>query len=285
MVIACGRRVEAAPTLWMSGNPIQWKIRVSENLFAELEVRNFATPPPVRFTALEESLNFRVNTLHLIPFNPMPAKQTRSGKLISFEGSEGSGKSTQIARLAAHLQKLQRDVVTVREPGGTEIGEQIRNIIVHNSKGEEMCAETELLLFAAARAQLVREIIAPALLKNTIVLSDRYLDSSTVYQGVARNLSMDPVNQINHFAVGNVMPDVTVVIDVPTEVSLTRIRQRASDLPDRMERENIDFYTKVREGYLVLAKGLPERFIVVDGTQNVDVIEKKIWAAIKDRLD
>jgi len=215
----------------------------------------------------------------------MPSKTTRSGKLISFEGSEGSGKSTQIARLAAHLQKLQRDVVTVREPGGTEIGEQIRNIIVHNSKGEEMCAETELLLFAAARAQLVREVIAPALLKNTIVLSDRFLDSSTVYQGVARNLSMDPVNQINLFAVGNVMPDVTVVIDVPTEVSLTRIRQRASDLPDRMERENIDFYTKVREGYLVLAKGLPERFIVVDGTQSPDAIEKKIWAAIKDRLD
>lgn len=215
----------------------------------------------------------------------MPSKTNRSGKLISFEGSEGSGKSTQIARLAAHLQKLQRDVVTVREPGGTEIGEQIRNIIVHNSKGEEMCAETELLLFAAARAQLVREVIAPALLKNTIVLSDRFLDSSTVYQGVARNLSMDPVNQINLFAVGNVMPDVTVVIDVPTEVSLTRIRQRASDLPDRMERENIDFYTKVREGYLVLAKGLPERFIVVDGTQSPDAIEKKIWAAIKDRLD
>jgi dTMP kinase len=214
----------------------------------------------------------------------MPLKQSRSGKLISFEGSEGSGKSTQIARLAAHLQKISRDVITVREPGGTEIGEQIRNIIVHNSKGEEMCAETELLLFAAARAQLVREVIAPALLRGATVLSDRYLDSSTVYQGVARNLSMDPVNQINHFAVGNVMPDITVVIDVPTEVSLTRIRQRASDLPDRMERENIDFYTKVREGYLVLAKGLPERFVVIDGTQNEDVIEKKIWSAVKDRI-
>lgn len=214
----------------------------------------------------------------------MPLKQTRTGKLISFEGSEGSGKTTQIARLAAHIQKLGREIVTVREPGGTEIGEQIRNIIVHNSRGDEMCAETELLLFAAARAQLVREVIAPALLKGTVVLSDRFLDSSTVYQGVARNLSLDPVNQINHFAVGNVMPDVTVVIDVPTEVSLARIRQRASDLPDRMERENIDFYDKVREGYLVLAKGLPERFVVIDGTQSEDVIEKKIWSAIKERL-
>jgi dTMP kinase len=147
-----------------------------------------------------------------------------------------------------------------------------------------MCAETELLLFAAARAQLVREVIAPALIAGKIVLSDRYLDSSTVYQGIARNLAADPVAQINHFAIGNVMPNLTVVIDVPTDVSLKRLKQRASDLPDRMERENIDFYKKVREGYLVLAKGMPERFIVVDGTKSVDAIEKKIWAEIKARL-
>src|SRR5476651_1320156 len=111
----------------------------------------------------------------------MPLKSKPTGKLISFEGSEGSGKSTQIARLAAHLQKTHHEVISTREPGGTEIGEQVRNIIVHNSKGDEMCAETELLLFAAARAQLVREVIAPALLLGTFVLSDRYLDSSTVY--------------------------------------------------------------------------------------------------------
>ena len=214
----------------------------------------------------------------------MPLKQKSLGKLISFEGSEGSGKSTQIARLAAHLQKSGRDVLSTREPGGTEIGEQIRNIIVHNSKGDEMCAETELLLFTAARAQLVREVIAPALSEGKIVLSDRFLDSSTVYQGIGRNLAADPVNQINRFAVGNVMPDLTIVIDVPMEVSLARLKQRASDLPDRMERENIDFYKKVREGYLVLAKGMSERFIVVDGTKTEDVIEKKIWAEVKARI-
>lgn len=215
----------------------------------------------------------------------MPLKDHKpAGKLISFEGSEGSGKSTQIARLARHLQNKGRDVISTREPGGTEIGEQIRNIIVHNSKGDEMCAETELLLFAAARAQLVREVIAPALLKGSVVLSDRFLDSSTVYQGVARNLSMDPVNHINLFAVGTVMPDLTIIIDVPTEVSLARIRQRASDLPDRMERENIDFYEKVRAGYLVLAKGIPDRFYVVDGTQSEDAVEKKIWAEVEKRL-
>ena len=211
----------------------------------------------------------------------MHHKQKNAGKLISFEGSEGSGKSTQIALLAKHLQLLGREVLTTREPGGTEIGEQIRNIIVHNSKGDEMCPETEVFLFAAARAQLVREVIAPALLAGRVVLSDRFLDSSTVYQGIARNLGSDPVQQINRFAVGTVMPDLTIVLDVPTEVSLERIRLRASDLPDRMERENAEFFGKVREGYLLLAKSMPERFVVVDGTQAEATVEKKVWAAVQ----
>lgn len=214
----------------------------------------------------------------------MPLKTKSAGKLISFEGSEGSGKSTQIARLAARLQKVGREVVATREPGGTEIGEQIRNIIVHNSKGDEMCPETELLLFTAARAQVVREVIAPSLSRGAVVLSDRFLDSSTVYQGIARNLAPDPVNAINQFAVGNVMPDLTVVIDVPTEVSLKRVRQRASDLPDRMERENITFYHKVREGYLLLAQQWPARVVVIDGTQEPDAIEAQIWAIVEQRL-
>lgn len=214
----------------------------------------------------------------------MPTKTKLAGKLISFEGSEGAGKSTQITRLAEHLQKLGREVVATREPGGTEIGEQIRNILIHNHRGDEMCAETELLLFTAARAQLVREVIAPALLRGAVVLSDRFLDSSTVYQGIARNLAPDPVNQINRFAVGNVMPHLTIVLDVPTEVSLQRIRQRASDLPDRMERENIEFYDKVREGYLLLARQWPERVVVIDGTQSPNALEEQIWGAVQLRL-
>ena len=214
----------------------------------------------------------------------MPLKSKPVGKLISFEGSEGSGKSTQITRLAEHCQKIGREVIATREPGGTEIGEQIRNIIVHNSKGDEMCPETELLLFTAARAQLVREVIAPALTRGAIVLSDRFLDSSTVYQGIARNLAPGPVNEINRFAVGNVMPDLTIVIDVPTEVGLQRIRQRASDLPDRMERQNITFYNKVREGYLLLAKEWPQRVVVIDGTQTPEATDKKIWAEVQKRL-
>jgi dTMP kinase len=147
-----------------------------------------------------------------------------------------------------------------------------------------MCAETELLLFAAARAQLVRQVIAPALSRGATVLSDRFLDSTTVYQGIGRNLASDPVERINRFAVGNVMPDLTLVIDVPTEISLARIRQRASDVPDRMERENIDFYNKVRDGYLVLAKGMPERFVVVDGTKGEDAVARRIWTEVQKLL-
>ncbi|TAG27920.1 MAG: dTMP kinase [Verrucomicrobia bacterium] len=211
----------------------------------------------------------------------MPLKSKSSGKLISFEGPEGSGKSTQIGLLARHLQLLGREVITTREPGGTEIGEQIRNIIVHNSRGDEMCAETELFLFSAARAQLVRQVIAPALVAGAVVLTDRFLDSSTVYQGIARNLASDPVQQINHFAVGNVMPDLTIVLDVPTEVSLQRIRLRASDLPDRMERENAEFFAKVRAGYLLLAEGMPERFHVVDGTRSEEAIAREVWSAVQ----
>lgn len=215
----------------------------------------------------------------------MPLKpKNRPGRLISFEGSEGCGKSTQITRLAEHFLKAKREVITTREPGGTEIGEQIRNIIVHNSRGDEMCAETELLLFTAARAQLVREVIAPALLRGALVLSDRYLDSSTVYQGIGRNLAADPVAQINRFAIGDVIPDLTIVIDVPEEVSFARLKTRASGLPDRMERQNVDFYRKVREGYLVLARSLPERFVLIDGTQTADAVEKQIWSAVQERV-
>jgi dTMP kinase len=219
-----------------------------------------------------------------VPSARPPAGPPTPGILISFEGSEGSGKSTQIAHLAEQLQRAGREVVSTREPGGTEIGEQVRNIIVHNSRGDEMCAETELLLFAAARAQLVRELIAPNLMKGVIVLCDRYIDSSTVYQGVARNLSLDPVQQINKFAVGNVLPDLTIVLDVPTEVSMARIHQRASDLPNRMERENIEFYRKVRDGYLLLARSLPKRFFVVDGTLPEEKVRKLIWAEVQKRI-
>jgi dTMP kinase len=214
-----------------------------------------------------------------------PNKSQKTGIFITFEGSEGSGKTTQIDRLVSRVQAAQREVLVTREPGGTEIGEEIRHLLKHSSSGKEMCPETELLLFAASRAQLVRERIVPALQTGKVILCDRFLDSTTVYQGVARKISADPVATINRFAVGDIMPHLTIVLDVPAEVGLSRIKHRASDLPDRMEQENIGFYKKVRDGYLVLAKTFPDRFVVIDGTLAPDEIEEEIWHAVYPFLE
>ncbi len=207
------------------------------------------------------------------------------GILISFEGSEGCGKSTQIRRIADRLEEFDhREVVVTREPGGTRIGEDIRHLLMHAETNEAMCPETELLLFAASRAQLVREIIFPAVNEGKIILCDRFLDSTTVYQGVARQIAEDPVTQINNFAVGEIVPDLTIILDVPAEVGLERIKHRISDMPDRMEQENVEFYGKVREGYLHLARSLPERFFVVDGEREPDSIEIDVWNEIHARF-
>lgn len=212
-------------------------------------------------------------------------KSIPSGILITFEGSEGSGKSTQIERLVSRIEAAQWDVVVTREPGGTAIGEEIRHLLQHSAAGKEMSPATELLLFAASRAQLVREVILPNLDAGRVILCDRFLDSTTVYQGVARKISADPVSTINRFAVGDIMPNLTIVLDVPADVGLSRVRHRVSDLPDRMEEENIDFYRKVREGYLVLAKSFPDRFVVVDGTLPEEQVEEEIWNAIYPLLN
>jgi len=207
------------------------------------------------------------------------------GILISFEGSEGCGKSTQIRKIADRLEEIDhRDVVVTREPGGTIIGEDIRHLLMHADSSKSILPETELLLFAASRAQLVREIILPAVQDGKIVLCDRFLDSTTVYQGVARQIADYPVTMINEFAVGEIVPDLTVVLDIPPEIGFERIKHRVSDMPDRMEQENIEFYGKVREGYLALARSLPERFFVVDGAGEPDDIELDIWNEIHARF-
>lgn len=206
------------------------------------------------------------------------------GFLISFEGSEGSGKSTQISRIANRFEDAGYDVVVTREPGGTPIGEEIRRILMHADEADDMTPETELLLFAASRAQLVRQVILPAIKEGKIVLCDRFMDSTTVYQGVARQIQSEPVHLINTFAVGDLSPDVTVVIDLDAEVGLQRVRHRANDMPDRMEKENIEFYQKVRTGYLMLAKAVPERFIVVDGELPRAELEDIIWKQLRQRV-
>lgn len=212
------------------------------------------------------------------------SKKLLQGILISFEGSEGCGKTTQIGLLASHLEKAAQQVVVTREPGGTAIGEEIRHLLKHAHSSHTMFPETELLLFAASRAQLVRELLIPALSEGRFVLCDRFLDSTTVYQGAARRMSSDPIQNINTFAAGDLVPHLTIVIDVPAEVGMERIRHRASDLPDRMEQENIEFYERVREGYLVLAHSLPERFLVIDGMQEPQKIEKQIWNEVQKRF-
>ncbi len=214
------------------------------------------------------------------------AKPTRKkrGLLISFEGSEGSGKTSQISRLSTRFEDAGYPVICTREPGGTEIGEEIRHLLKHASPSTKISPQAELLLFAASRAQLVRELIVPSLDKGKIILCDRFLDSTTVYQGVGRQISAEPVHIINTFAVGDIIPDITVVLDVPAETGFARIKHRTTDLPDRMESETIDFYRKVREGYLLLAKALPERFIVVDGSRSRKWIEDKLWNELSQRI-
>ncbi len=206
------------------------------------------------------------------------------GFLITFEGSEGSGKSTQIGRIADRFTDAGYEVVVTREPGGTAIGEEIRHILKHADSGAGMFPEAELLLFAASRAQLVRELILPSIQAGKIVLCDRFMDSTTVYQGIARKIQSGPVHMINTFAVGDLVPDVTVVIDLPAEAGFERLRHRVTDLPDRMEEENIEFYRNVREGYLMLAKALPERFVIVDGTAAIDEVEENVWRALRRRV-
>ena len=206
------------------------------------------------------------------------------GKFITFEGSEGSGKSTQIERLVARLHENGLETFVTREPGGTELGEEIRNLLLHHRAGGAMQPETELLLFAAARAQLVRERIAPALAAGKVVICDRFLDSTTVYQGAARRLAPEAVARINHFAVGHHIPDLTLLLDVPVEVSHARVRNRGTGQPDRIEKESAEFFTRVRDGYLALAQAESRRIAVVDSTQPLDTVAALIWKTVHERL-
>ena len=208
------------------------------------------------------------------------------GVFISFEGGEGCGKSTQIRRLAERLESLGYSILLTREPGGTEIGEQLRQLLQFSKAGEAMTAETELLLFAASRAQLVREKIAPALAEGRIVLADRFLDSTTVYQGVARRLDPARVAEINQFAVGDYVPDLTFVLDLDTALARGRLLGRATvqGVPDRMENQPAAFYEAVREGYLRLARETPDRVRLLDASQPEEVIFSDIWKQLATRL-
>ncbi|MGB0344936.1 MAG: dTMP kinase [Coraliomargarita sp.] len=207
-----------------------------------------------------------------------------AGLFISFEGSEGCGKSTQIAALANRLKADGHDLLQAREPGGTPLGEALRDLLQHNAAGEGMTPPAELLLFAAARAQIVREKLAPALEAGRIVLCDRFIDSTTVYQGAARGLDREEVAAVNQIATGGLKPDLTILIDLPADAGLQRARQRANGKLDRMEQEDPAFFEAVRQGYLELAKAEPARFLVLDGSKSIETLQTTIWNAVQPRL-
>ena len=207
------------------------------------------------------------------------------GKFITLEGPEGSGKTTQANLLVERLKKLGREAMYVREPGGTPTGEAIRQILQYDKAGEPICPETEVLLFAASRAQLVRHVIIPALEKGTIVICDRFADSTTAYQGYGRGFSVEQMLAINQFAIDGAVPDVTLLLDLDVSVGFQRIVQRhktSSTTWDRIEREEKAFHEKVRNGYLELARRWPERFRVVNAQGNPDGVEQDIWRIVEN---
>ena len=201
---------------------------------------------------------------------------------ITFEGSEGCGKTTQVQKLAERLARSGVTHLVTREPGGTPIGETIRELLqfaLHNSR---MTPETELFLFEASRSQLVREIIKPALERGMCVIADRFFDSTTVYQGAARTLDRELIERLNTFAVGDCIPDVTFVLDV--DAATAKSRMQGPRKTDRMEQQPADFYERVREGYRALAKREPSRVVLIDSSRTADEIENEIWKILASRF-
>jgi len=228
------------------------------------------------------------------------------GLFITFEGTEGCGKSTQIALLADRLHKLNyHDVIVLREPGGTPIGEEIRHTLKHSQQNHAMTAEAELLLMNASRAQLVREIIRPALAAGKIILCDRFYDSSIAYQGYGRELDLAAVKSMIDFAVGDTRPNLTLLLSVPVEISEARRAARREsvlfDMPapdkkvplklpfaepsrDRMEEADRDFFVRVAKGFKAVAAAEPNRICIVDSSSSVENTFAKIWELVQPVL-
>ena len=200
---------------------------------------------------------------------------------ITIEGPDGSGKTTQIELLRDYLEKKGYDSVVTREPGGTKISEAIREIIL-NPEYKEMSYMTELLLYAAARAQLVNQIIRPALQEGKAVICDRFVESSAVYQGIGRGLGVATVYEVNNYALGEVKPKLTIFMDLDAEDGIKRKKNQTS--LDRMEQEDIEFHKRVVEGYRKLADLYPERIVPIDATLTVEEIHEKIVEEVEKRF-
>ncbi len=203
------------------------------------------------------------------------------GLFISLEGIDGVGKSTQSDLLEEYLRELGQPVVRTFEPGGTELGQEIRHLLLHR-KGD-VAPRSEALLYAADRAHHVATKVRPALERGEAVITDRYLDSSVAYQGVGRELNAEDVRAISMFAVENLLPDLTILLDLEAGAAMAR-RSKTGAEPDRLEREKVDFFEAVRQAYLAMAKAEPQRWLIVDASQTVDQMQAQIRARIDQVL-
>ena len=201
------------------------------------------------------------------------------GVFITFEGGDGSGKSTQIQSVRDWFESRGREVIVTREPGGTELGTEIRRLVQNGP--EDVDARTEALLYAADRAYHVATVIAPALERGAVVLGDRYIDSSLAYQGAARSLGVDEIASLSAWATRGLYPSLTFLLDLPPEVGA----RRRTDAPDRMERESMDFHERVRHEYLRLADAEPERIVVIDAVGTVDEVFSEIRGVLVERFE
>jgi len=201
---------------------------------------------------------------------------------ITFEGPEGSGKTTQVKRLAERLQERGCDVLTVREPGGTSVSEQIREVL-HALDNRDMQPRTEILLYCAARAQLVGQVIRPHLQSGGIVICDRYADSTLAYQGYGRGLDLPVLRMILDFATGGLKPDITFYLDIDVESGLKR-KRAGGDEWNRMDDLAVDFHCRVRAGYLEMIAQEPVRWVVVDAARDTEIVAKEIWETTERQL-
>lgn len=208
------------------------------------------------------------------------------GRFITFEGPEGSGKSTQLRMLGERLRAAGIDVLETQEPGGTPIGVQIRHILL-DSKNRELCPTAELLLMFASRAQNVDQSILPALSEGRTVLADRFTDSTLVYQGVGRGLGADVVYELDRIACRGLVPDMTLVIDIDPEAGLARAHRRSArgdDSETRIEDQDIGFHRRVRDAYRQLAADEPRRVRLIDGSQTREAVAEEVWKAVEPLL-
>jgi len=206
----------------------------------------------------------------------------KTGSLITFEGIDGCGKSVQVQQLIQRLKSKSIEYILLREPGGTIIAEKIREVLLTKTE-ETMTPVAEFLLFSAARAQLTRQTIIPALENGKIVILDRFFDSSTAYQGYGRGIELDFIQKVNRMATSETAPDLTFLLDIDLD-EMKKRRELSGKILDRMEDQDYEFFRRVREGYLELAHSNSERFRVIDGKKPIDEISQEIWREIEQRI-